>query len=186
VSNPVLAALANARQAERDAEERTLTAAVLANLHMAPPMGDCSHFATWRTFCAGKGIVDYPALPAAIAIYILNSAALGERLVKVVASISAVHQANGKADPTLSPIVIAALDSVQPPIQPPRGWDGEHRSTWAALPRSLKIYTAFRENDRDSALKKQMTKQSKQKDKNGLHHQNASPAAGNADAQIQD
>ncbi len=179
-------ALANARQAERDAEERTLTMAVLSNLHMAPPTGDRSHFAAWRTWCAGKGVVDYPALPAAIAVYILNSAALGERLTMVVASISAVHQANGKADPTLSPIVVAALDSVQPPIDPPRGWDGEHCAMWQRLPRDLRSYTVARENDRDAALRKQMTKQSR-KDKSDGIQQDASPAAaaGNADAPIQ-
>jgi hypothetical protein len=183
--NPVLQALASARQAERDAEERTLTAAVLSNLHMAPPTGDRSHFATWRTWCAGKGIADYPALPAAIAVYLLNNAGLGERLAMVVASISAVHQANGKADPTLSPIVIAALDSVQPPIQPPRGWDATHRDMWQRLPRDLRSYTAARENDRDAALRKQMTKQKDSKS-NGIHQQDTPAAARNADAPIKD
>jgi hypothetical protein len=175
VTNPVLQHLANARQAERDAEDRTLTAAVLERLGMAAPAGDTSHFAAWRTWCAGKGIVDYPALPAAIAVYVLNSAALGERLVKVVESISAVHQFNGKADPTSSPCVIAALDDVRPPIQPPRGWDSKHRATWQRLPLDLKIYTVARENNRDAALRKQM---SKQKDsKHGIQQQDTSPAA---------
>jgi len=180
--NPVLQALAIAREQERDADERTLTAAVLERLRMAPPDGDRSHFATWRTWCAGKGVVDYPASPAAIAIYVLSNAALGERLAKVVESVSAVHQFNGNADPTLSPIVIEALDSVQPPLPAPRGWDREHRAMWQRLPRDLRIYAVARENDRDSALKKQMSKQRTQKD--GIHNQNAPAAAGNADAAI--
>jgi hypothetical protein len=187
VTNPVMQALANARQQERDAEERTLTAAVLERLHMAPPPGDRSHFAAWRTWCAGKGIVDYPALPAAVAVYILSNAALGERLARVVASISAVHQVNGKADPTLSPIVIEALDSVQPPIEAPRGWNAAHRAMWQRLPRGLRIYVRDRENDRDAALRKQMSKQKDSRPNGKSTQQNASPAAaGNADAPIQD
>jgi hypothetical protein len=144
MTSPVLQALANAKVAEQANEERTLTAKVLAHLKMPAPQGDKSQWPAWQAFCDQRKIASLPALPAAIAVFVLNNAALGDRLEKIVGSISAVHQDDGKSDPTISPVVIAALNQVLPPIEPPR-WPNERKADFGRLDRSLQKFIVAHE-----------------------------------------
>lgn len=136
MTSPVLAALANARAAEQAAEERVLTVGVLTHFGMELPQGDRSQWPVWQQWCAKSNVSAFPALPASIAVYALDNAALGDRLEKIIGSISTVHQDQGLADPTLSPVVIAALNQVRP-IEPPRSWDTAHKIRWQQLPRDI-------------------------------------------------
>jgi hypothetical protein len=156
MTSPVLAALANAKAAKQAAEERTLTEATLKHLGISAPQGDRSHLPFWQAWCAKKNIASFPALPAAVAIFVLNHKDIGD-LEKVIGGISIVHQERGAADPTLSPIVIAALNQVRP-IEPPRSWDTAHKIRFQQLPRDVAVYIRDRENNRDRALRQHMEK----------------------------
>ena len=157
MTSPVLAALANAKAAEQAQADRALTAKVREHLKMPAPQGDRSQWPVWQAFCDQRKIASLPGLPAAVAVFILNNAAMGDRLEKIIGSISAVHQDQGAADPTLSPVVIEALNQVRP-IDPPRSWDTAHKIRWQQLPRDVATYIRDRENDRDRALRKHMEK----------------------------
>lgn len=182
MTNPVMQALANAREQERERDHAMVAKAVAERLGISPTVGDRSRWSLWQAWCRAKGIDAFPVRPYVLAIYILENSALGiGELSFIVESVSAVHE--NTSDPTLSPLVTAALDRVSP-IVAPRSWDAEHRTMWQRLPRDLQIYTVARENERDAALRKQMSKQKDSKS-NGIHHQDA-PAAASNDAPIQD
>jgi hypothetical protein len=145
LTSPVLAALANAKAAEQANEERTLTAKVLAHLKMPAPQGDKSQWPAWQAWCDQRKITAFPALPAAVAVFVLNNASAGDRLEKVIASIGAVHEADGRANPVLSPIVIEALGRAVPPIEPPNGWPKERKADFGRLDRGLQKFIVYHE-----------------------------------------
>jgi hypothetical protein len=171
VTTPVLAALVNARAQEQAAEERGLTAKVLTHLGMTAPQGDKSHWPVWQQWCDGRKIASLPALPAAVAVFALNNAALGDRLEKVIASISIVHQDRGLADPTLSPVVTAALNQVLGPLEPPSGWPKARKADFDRLNREMQkfivaherqIVTEMRRAQNEAASAKRKEKHSEQ------------------------
>lgn len=143
MTSPVLQALTNAKVAEIANEERTLTAAVRKRLKMPAPQGGAAEWPVWQKWCAKSNIAPFPALPAAVAVFVLNNAALGT-LEKVIAGIGAVHEAEGKANPVLSPVVIAALDTVLPPIEPPN-WPKERKADFSRLDRGLQSFIVAHE-----------------------------------------
>jgi hypothetical protein len=180
--NPVLQALANARQQDHEREHAMVAKAVTEKLGLSPTIGDKSRWPLWTAWCRAKGIDHaFPVRPHVLAVYLIENEALGiGELMRVVDSVSAFHVHQNASDPTLSPLVTAALDRVSP-INPPRSWDAEHRAMWQRLPRDLQIYAVAREQERDRALKQQMSKQQKDS-KNGIHHKDAPSAAGTTDA----
>jgi hypothetical protein len=148
---------------EQAGKDRALTAKVLAHLKMPAPQGDRSHWPTWQEWCAKSNLTAFPVLPAAVAVFVLNNAALGDRLEKVIASIGAVHEADGRANPVLSAIVIEALANVLPPIEPPSGWPKDRKADFGRLDRGLQkfivaherqIVTEMRRAQNEAALAK--------------------------------
>jgi hypothetical protein len=179
MTSPVLQALANAKVAEQANEERTLTAKVLAHLKMPAPQGDKSQWPPWQSWCDQRKITAFPALPASIAVYVLNHAALGDRLENVIASIGAVHEAEGKSDPTLSPIVIAALDTVSPSIEPPRSWPAARKAEFGRLPRDLRRFVADHHRNIETQLRRAQNEAALARKEN--HVEQESPAATGTD-----
>jgi hypothetical protein len=94
-----MAALANAKAQEQAAQERTLTAAVFQRLGMPAPKGDKSEWPTWKSWADQRAITAFPALPAAIAVYILNNASLGERVAKLSRPFRRFTRARGSPSP---------------------------------------------------------------------------------------
>jgi hypothetical protein len=93
-----------------------------------------------------------PARPATVAFFVLDNVALGlSRLLAVLEAIAAVHE--GAADPTLSPVVAAALAKVAP-VPSPRSWPKAAAAQFVALPRSLQTYVAARERERDREIRR--------------------------------
>jgi hypothetical protein len=181
VTSPVLQALENARVKEQAAEERTLTAKVRERLGMPKPQGDLSHWSTWHAWCDQRNIAPFPALPASIAVYVLNCAELGT-LEKVIGSVSALHQAEGKADPTLSPVVIEALNAVLPPIEPPRSWPATRKQEFTRLPRDLRGFVAEHHRNIETQLRRaQNVAAAKQKENHDGNLEQESTAAASAD-----
>jgi hypothetical protein len=182
VTNPVLQALANAREQEQEREHAMVSNAVAARLGISPTQGDKSRWPLWQAWCRAKGIDAFPVRPHVLAIYVLDNASLGiGELSRVVEAVSAMHAYS--SDPTLSPFVSAALDCVAGPTEPPRSWDAEHRAMFEALPRTLKIYVNQREADRDKALRQAQNR--KKDSKHGTQQQNTTAATGNTDTPIQ-
>jgi hypothetical protein len=174
-------ALTAAKAQEVEREHAIVANAVAARLGISPTVGDKSRWPRWQAWCRSKGIDAFPVRPHVLACYILDNASLGiGELSRVVESVSAMHALT--SDPTLSPMVTAAMATVAP-IEAPRGWDSKHRAMWQRLPRDLQIYTVARENDRDAALRKQMSNRKKDS-KNGIHQNTTAATAGNADAPI--
>jgi hypothetical protein len=154
LSNPVVAALANAKRREQDEQEARLCAAIHARLKLPAPTGDRSEWPTFNGWCAEKSLTPYPARPGVEAFYVLDNLPLGiARLEAVVESISAVHEFQGVADPTASTMVSEALNQVAP-IAPPRSWPRTQWAHFASLPRALQKYVAAREIERDRAVRK--------------------------------
>ena len=150
--NPVQAALANARLQEQEREAAVLTAAVAKRLGLTIVPRDKSTWKAWQAWCATNHLQEFPALPATVAVFILNSATLGiDHLEKVVASISAMHA--NVADPTTSPLVTAALDSVAP-IEPPRSWPALEKARFKTLPRGTQLYLSKRQAADDKLARK--------------------------------
>jgi hypothetical protein len=157
LTNPVVAALANAKRREQDEQEARLCAAIHARLKLPPPTGDRSEWPAFAQWAKEKSLTAYPARPGVVALYLLENAALGiDRLEKVVESISAVHEWQGVADPTASDMVSAALNQVAPiaPIAPPRSWSAAERPRFLSLPRAMQKYLAAREADRDKEVRR--------------------------------
>jgi hypothetical protein len=161
MSNPVMAALAQAKVAEEREAEQMLNAATCAHLGVPVPAGDTSgEWKTWRAFCDKQGIRACPALPAAVAVYVLNHGHLGERLLKIVESIAAVHVAAGLADPCRSDVIITALAKVAP-IEPPKTWDKAHAIMFARLPRDLQLYINKRAAEDSKAVRNAQNRKAK-------------------------
>jgi hypothetical protein len=63
---------------------------------------------------------------------------------KIIGSISIVHQDQGLADPTLSPIVSEALGHVLP-IEAPKGWPTKRKADFGRLNRDLQKFIVAHE-----------------------------------------
>lgn len=127
MKSPVLAALAHARM-------------------RAAPM-----FAKW---CELNGATWCPAVPADVARFVADGAALGiERLWPAVQEISKAHGSVGLADPTLGGVAAAAINEVGG-IVPPRSWPDARKQRFASLPYDLQVYVAAHEAQREQALRR--------------------------------
>jgi hypothetical protein len=152
--NPVVAALANAKRREQDEQEARLCAAIHARLKMPAPTGDRSEWPVFAQWAKEKSLTAYPARPGVVAFYVLENIPLGiARLEAVVESISAVHEWQGVADPTASPMVSAALNQIAP-ITPPRSWPKEQGARFLSLPRAMQKQIAERETEREKAVRR--------------------------------
>jgi hypothetical protein len=127
VTNPVLAALAQARM-------------------RAAPM-----FVKW---CELNGLSPCPAAPAHVARFVVDCASLGiERLWPAIQDISRLHVSVGLADPTLGSVVAEAISGLAK-IDPPRSWPAAHKQRFKSLPYDLQVYVASHEAQRESALRR--------------------------------
>lgn len=126
-NNPVLAALAQARARTAPLYARW------CELNDAP-------------FC--------PARPADVARFVSDCAPLGiERLWAALQQISKHHESLGLADPTLGPLVAAAVGDIAG-IDPPRSWADEHKLRFKSLPYDVQIFVASHEAQREKALRR--------------------------------
>jgi hypothetical protein len=121
VTNPVLAALAQARM-------------------RATPM-----FARW---CELNGASWCPAAPADVAKFVTDCGSLGiERLWPAVQEISKAHTSLGPADPTLGGVAATAISDIAG-ILPPRSWPNERKRRFRSLPYDVQAYLASHETKR--------------------------------------
>jgi hypothetical protein len=127
VTNPVLAALAQAR------------------IRAAPI------FARWcelneASFC--------PAPPATVARFVRDCSALGiERLWLAVQDISRTHASLGLADPTFGAPVATAISELAG-VPPPRSWPDDEKARFKSLPYDWQVYLAAHEMRREKALRR--------------------------------
>jgi hypothetical protein len=127
VTNPVLAALAQARL-------------------RAAPM-----FARW---CELNGAAFCPAAPAAVAKFVADCGALGiARLWPAVQDISKTHVSLGLADPTLGGAVAEAISDVAG-VTPPRAWPEDRKRQFRSLPYDAQAFIADHEARREKALRR--------------------------------
>jgi hypothetical protein len=170
-------ALANARVQDRLNEERILNADVSVHLGIMPPRIDRSLWPVWLAYCAEKRIDAYPAVPAAVAVFVLSKP---NGVEKIVETIGAVHTAEGKADPTLSPVVVAALAKVLPPIEAPRSWPADRKQQFNRMPRDLQQFVAehHRKIELEMRRAQSAAAKAKRENTNGNSQQEPTPAAG--------
>lgn len=127
VTNPVLAALAQARM-------------------RAAPM-----FVKW---CELNGLSPCPAAPAHVARFVVDCTPLGiERLWPAVQDISRLHVSVGLADPTLGGVAAEAISALAG-IDPPRSWPADCKQRFKSLPYDLQVYVAAHEAQREKALRR--------------------------------
>jgi hypothetical protein len=127
VTNPVLAALAQARM-------------------RAAPM-----FVKW---CELNGLSPCPAAPVHVARFVVDCAPLGvERLWPAIQDISRLHVSIGLADPTLGGVAAEAISDLAG-IDPPRSWPAGHKQRFKSLPYDLQVYVAAHEAQREKALRR--------------------------------
>jgi len=127
MTNPVLAALAQARMREA-------------------PM-----FVRW---CGLNGVNPCPAAPATVARFVADCASLGiERLWPAVQQISKMHVSLGLADPTLGGEPAAAISEIAG-VAPPRSWPESYRERFRSLPYDVQTYVASHEEQRERALRR--------------------------------
>src|SRR5438132_614236 len=120
MTSPVIQALAQVQQRERDSE---ISASVFAELGL-PPVTEGEipdEFAKW---CAARGAVSLPARPATVGLFVLRAPSGTERLPSMLEEISAAHVSRGLSDPTTTWPVPAAMSHVMR-IEPPRSWPKE-------------------------------------------------------------
>lgn len=126
-TNPVLAALAQARQ-------------------RAAPM-----FARW---CELNGASFCPAAPATVAKFVSDCASLGiARLWPAVRDISRTHATLGLADPTLGGAVASALSEIAG-LAPPRSWPDDVKQRFRRLPYDIQLFIVEHEARREKALRR--------------------------------
>jgi hypothetical protein len=127
VTNPVLAALAQAR-------------------FRAAPM-----FARW---CELNAASFCPAAPATVARFVKDCAAIGiERLWPSVQEISRLHGSLGLADPTLGGPAAATISEVAD-IAPPRSWPDDRKQRFKSLPYDWQAFIAGHDTRREKALRR--------------------------------
>jgi len=127
MTNPVLAALAQARMREA-------------------PM-----FVRW---CELNGASPCPGAPSTVARFVRDCAALGiERLWPAVQQISKMHVSLGLADPTLGGEAAAAISEVAD-VSPPRSWPEPYRQRFKSLPYDVQVYVVSHETRRERALRR--------------------------------
>lgn len=108
-------------------------------------------FTKW---CELNGVAACPAVPADVAKFVTDCAALGiERLWPAVQEISKMHVALGLADPTLGGVAAAAINAIAN-VAPPRSWPGEQKSRFRTLPYDLQHYVAAHEAQRDKVIRR--------------------------------
>lgn len=160
-SNPVVKALASAQQETWNQNEAAIERAVSQILHpvFPPAQSDAegvkpviSAFAAW---CEMMNVRSCPARPAVLAGFIVDLSATlpSADLVKAAADIADWHLLFGLANPSATPIVIAALDEIAK-VEPPRSWPKEQRHRFRALPHDLQVYIARREKERDRVVRR--------------------------------
>lgn len=126
-TNPVLAALAQARQ-------------------RAAPM-----FARW---CELNGASFCPAAPATVAKFVSDCASLGiARLWPAAQDISRTHATLGLADPTLGGEVASALSEIAG-LAPPRSWPDDVKQRFRRLPYDIQLFIVEHEARREKALRR--------------------------------
>jgi hypothetical protein len=127
VTNPVLAALAQARM-------------------RAAPM-----FVKW---CQLNAVSSCPAAPTDVARFVSDCSPLGiERLWLAVQEISRLHASLGLADPTLGGVAAAAISDLTG-IEPPRSWPADRKQRFKSLPYDLQVYVTGHEAQREKALRR--------------------------------
>jgi hypothetical protein len=149
-------ALARAKLAESNQRETAAASVVQGRLQIPPRNLSRAEWPVFESFCREKALRSFPTRPSTIAFFILDIVALGiERLEKIVGAVQAVHE--GLADPTLSPVVSAALATIAP-IQPPRHWPKSEKHQFLALPRALQTFVAAHEMQQDKAFRTALNK----------------------------
>ena len=143
-TSPLLVALAQARQ-------------------RAAPM-----FAKW---CELNGVSTCPAVPADVARFVSDCAALGmERLWPALQEISKMHATLGLADPTLGGVAAAAVDKVAG-LLPPRSWPGEQKLRFKTLPYDLQAFVAAHEAQREKAIRRAQNEAASARQQLAAHQQ---------------
>lgn len=111
----------------------------------------CETFDKW---CAINDHSPLPAMPAAVAAFVSDIAAMGvARIWPMIGTISRAHYTIGLADPTLGGTVSAALNQIAK-IEPPRSWPKEHKFRFAQLPYDLQLYVAAHQAERETELRR--------------------------------
>lgn len=160
-ASPVMKALASAQQESWNQNEATIEHSMLEFLHpvFPPAQSDedgvkpvISAFAAW---CEMMNVRSCPARPAVLAGFIveLSRTIPATDLIKAAADIADWHLLFGLANPSATPIVLAALDRIAA-IDPPRSWPKEQKHRFRALPHDLQVYIAKREKERDRAVRR--------------------------------
>lgn len=160
-ANPVVKALASAQQESWNESETAIEHAVLEFLQPVFPPAQSnedgvkpviSAFAAW---CEMMNVRSCPARPAVLAGFIveLSRTIPAADLVKAATDIADWHLLFGLANPSATPIVLAALDKIAT-VDPPRSWPKEQKHRFRALPHDLQVYIAKREKERDRALRR--------------------------------
>ncbi len=161
VSSPVVKALASAQQETWNQNEAAIEHSVLEFLKPVFPPAQSGEdgvkpvitaFAAW---CEMMNVRSCPARPAVLAGFIveLSRTIPAADLIKAAADIADWHLLFGLANPSATPIVLAALDKIAT-IDPPRSWPKEQKHRFRALPHDLQVYVAKREKERDRALRR--------------------------------
>lgn len=159
MNNPVIVALANARQTEIDRAEamiRSKADRLLGPFETQAPAMPLA-FAQW---CEEKGVGPLPAMPASVAVFVLDREAFGaDAIMTMLNVISAAHLSAGLADPTKTPVVSAAMRRFVD-IEKPRSWPKEHILTFQSLPYVLQRYIADREKEREKVIRQRQNEAS--------------------------
>ena len=190
MTSPVMQALENARIAEQRNHRLALTAAVWKRLGVEPPRGDASEWPLFRTWCERQGIAALGAPPVALAAFVIDHAGLGERLVKVLDSVGAVHELEGLSSPSTSPLVIEALHQVLPSAPAPNGWPKNRKLQFARLDRDLQqfiiehettIIKEMRRAQNASTNRKENQNEESTRNEHGRHQATTAAATAGAD-----
>ena len=155
MTNPVIAALANARAAEAIAglreRDNAVEDAVYREVPKPPPAAIPAAFSAWSE---ERGVSALPARPASVALYVLQNRHVGlSDLVELVDQIGAAHVATGMADPTTTYPVPAMLSKIAA-INPPRSWPPEEKQRFLSLPYATQTYLCKREGERDREVRR--------------------------------
>lgn len=144
-----------------DQNERALAGQVAPYQMDVEAQQSIGQFVRW---CADHGVRSCPATPATVAAFVRFTGS--EISAALLSAIAECHDAANLANPVATAAVRSELNRVLR-LTPPRSWKAHEKLLWADLPPDIRATVARREQQRETEVRRMMSKVDELKKRHG-------------------